>query len=112
MTDFNFRLPVLTRDGDYQSWATQMRAFLITHDRLDVFLDATPDASDAAKRGKDLLCKARLQLHVAGPLQGIISRAETAKQAWDALRVDYQGSLQTRQPQLTAKLTDLSQGND
>lgn len=112
MADYAGRIPPLARDGDYLSWASQMRAFLITQDRLDMFLDATPPVSDTANRGKDLLCKARLQLHVAGPLQAIVSRAQTAKEAWEALYVDYQGSLRTQQPQLTAKLTELSQGND
>jgi hypothetical protein len=37
MIAFSFRLPVLTRDGDYQSWASQIRAFLITHDGLTCF---------------------------------------------------------------------------
>ena len=59
-----------------------------------------------------LLCKARLQLHVTGPLLGIVARARTAKAAWEALKDDCQGSLRTRQPQLTAQLTQLSQGND
>jgi hypothetical protein len=59
-----------------------------------------------------VLCKARLQLHVAGPLQSIVARADSAKEAWDALQADYEGSLRTRTPQLTAQLTSLSQKGD
>jgi hypothetical protein len=68
--------------------------------------------TDTAGRGRDVLCKARLQLHVAGPLQSIVARADSAKEAWDALQADYEGSLRTRTPQLTAQLTSLSQKGD
>lgn len=106
------KIPKLSRDGDYRTWSTLMRAYLITQDRLDKALEAAPAASDSAAVEKDLLCRARLQLHVTGPLQSIVARAKTAKAAWDALKADHEGSLRTRQPQLTAQLTRLCQGND
>jgi hypothetical protein len=112
MTDGSLRIPQLTRDSDFQSWAIMMKAYLITQDRLDRHLSATPSSTDTAGLGKDVLCKARLQLHVAGPLQSIVARATSAKEAWDALQADYEGSLRTRTPQLTAQLTSFSQKGD
>ena len=112
MPELSLKIPTLTREGDYQAWSNQIRAFLITERRLDRYLDASPAEDDAEGKGRDLLCKARLQLHVAGPLQTIVARATTAKEAWDSLYEDYRGTLRTRQPQLTAKLTELSQGKD
>ena len=108
----SLKIPKLSRDGDYPTWSQLMRAYLITQDRLDKALDAAPASSDSKAQEQDLLCKARLQLHVTGPLLGIVARARTAKAAWEALKDDYQGSLRTRQPQLTAQLTQLSQRND
>lgn len=105
-------VPTLTRDGNYPAWAGLMRAYLITQNRLDRHLDATPRGADTEGQANDVLCKARVQLHVAGPLLSIVQRATTAKQAWDGLYDDYKGSLVTRQPQLTAQLTQLSQGDD
>jgi hypothetical protein len=112
MTDNSLRILPLTRDSDFQSWAIMMKAYLVTQDRLDRHLLATPPSTDTEGRGKDVLCKARLQLHVAGPLQSIVARAKSAKEAWDALKADYEGSLRTRTPQLTAQLTSLSQKGD
>ena len=89
-----------------------MRAYIITQDRLDKVLDAAPGQNDSAALEQDLLCRARLQLHVAGPLQSLVARAKTANEAWQALKEDYMGSLRTRQPQLTTQLTQLSQGGD
>ena len=91
-------------------WASQMRALLITQDRLDRCLDAAPTTEDGEAR--DVLCKAKLQLHVAGALQSVVARAKTAHAAWKALEDDYKGSLATRQPQLMGRLHDLSQGRD
>ena len=108
----SLKLPKLSREGDYRSWSQMMRAYLITQDRLDKFLDATPVTGDAKAEEQDLICRAKLQLQVTGPLSSIVSRADSAKAAWDALRDDYKGSLKTRQPQLTAQLTQLSQGSD
>lgn len=108
----SLKLSKLTREGDYRTWSQMMRAYLITQDRLDKALDIEPTANDAAALEKDLLCRARLQLHVSGALQSLVARAKTAKAAWDALKEDYQGSLRIRQPQLTAQLTQFSQGND
>ena len=101
----SLKLPKLSREGDYRSWSQMMRAYLITQDRLDKFLDATPATGDAKAEEQDLICRAKLQLQVTGPLSSIVSRADSAKAAWDALRDDYKGSLKTRQPQLTAQLT-------
>lgn len=106
------KIPKLSREGDYRTWSQMMRAYLITQDRLDKALDAAPATNDARAQEQDLLCRARLQLHVTGPLLRIVARASSAKAAWEALRDDYQGSLRTRQPQLTAQLTQLSQGSD
>ena len=112
MTDSSLKIPKLARDGDYRTWSQLMRAYLITQDRLDKVLDTAPAQNDPAALEQDLLCRARLQLHVAGALQSLVARAKTAKEAWEALKEDYQGSLRTRQPQLTAQLTHLSQGGD
>jgi hypothetical protein len=104
-------IPKLTRDGDYRSWSQLMRAYLVTQGRLDKALDAAPASNDADALEKDLMCRAKIQLHVSGPLQSLVARAATAKAAWDALSDDYRGSIRTRQPQLTAQLTQLSQGS-
>ena len=112
MESTSLKIPKLSREGDYRSWSQMMRAYLVTQDRLDKYLDATPATSDADALEKDLVCKSRMLLHVTGPLISIVARAKTSKAAWDALKDDYQGSLKTRQPQLTAQLTKLSQGND
>jgi hypothetical protein len=112
MTESSLRIPLLTRESGFQSWAIMMKAYLVTQDRLDKHLLATPSSTDTAGRGRDVLCKARLQLHVAGPLQSVVARADSAKEAWDTLQADYEGSLRTRTPQLTAQLTTLSQKGD
>jgi hypothetical protein len=74
----------LVRDEDYKAWASTLRALLIGQQRLDKLLDAEP-GNDEKEQEQDLLCRAKLQLHVAGPLTAIVSRAKTAKAAWDAL---------------------------
>jgi hypothetical protein len=66
---------------------------------------------ERGQKEKDLLCRCKLQLHVAGPLQAIVDRATTAKEAWAALHKEYIGSLQVRQPMLMSSLTQLSQGS-
>jgi hypothetical protein len=87
-----------------------MRALLIGQQRLDKLLDTEP-GNDEKEKERDLLCRAKLQLHVAGPLTAIVSRAKTAKAAWDALHQEYRGSLQVRQPLLMSSLTTLKQGS-
>jgi hypothetical protein len=84
---------------------------LVTQQRLDKMLDAEPTAGDAKELESDIVCKAQLQLRVAGPLKAIVERAKTAKEAWDALQSEYVGSLQVRQPPLMAALTELRQGS-
>jgi hypothetical protein len=109
MSDIKF--PPLVQDGDFKAWASSMRAYLVIQQRLDKMLDAEPTAGDAKELESDIVCKAQLQLRVAGPLKAIFERAKTAKEAWDALRSEYVGSLQVRQPQLMAALTELRQGS-
>jgi hypothetical protein len=77
-TEITVKIPPLARDGNYKSWASSMRALLISQSRLDKLLDEPPDGEEEEER--DLLCKAKLQLHVAGPLKGVVERADTAKQ--------------------------------
>ena len=108
----SLKIQKLSREGDYRSWSQVMRAYLVTQDRADKYLDATPATNDADGQEKDLICKSKLMLHVTGPLISIVARAKSAKEAWNALKNDYKGSLKTRQPQLTEQLTKLSQGND
>jgi hypothetical protein len=48
---------------------------------------------------------------VAGPLKAVVERAATPHEAWTALHEEHVGSLRTRQPQLLAALTTLSQGS-
>jgi hypothetical protein len=106
------KFPPLVRDGAYKSWASSMRALLITQKRLDKLLDKEPQANDAEEKENDVLCKAQLQLRVHGPLKAIVERATTAKAAWDALEKEYVGTLRVRQPMLMAALTELSQGSE
>jgi transposase InsO family protein len=103
---------MLSRDGNYRLWANQMRALLLTQNRLDEWLDKEPGEDKDKEKEKDMICKAKLQLHVTGPLQSVVARASTAKQAWDALHEDYVGSLRARAPQLTAALTNLNHGDE
>jgi hypothetical protein len=98
----------LVRDGDYKAWASTMRALLVGQTRLDKLLDKEP--ADEKEKEQDLLCRAQLQLHVAGPLKAVVDRAKTAKRAWDALHEEYLGSLHIRQPMLMSALTELNQG--
>ena len=111
MSESTLKIPKLSRDGDYREWAQMMKAYLITKGRLDKALTAEPRENDSAAEERDLLCLAHLQLHVTGPLQSVVARAKSAKAAWDALKEEYQGSLKSRQPQLVAQLTELSQGS-
>jgi hypothetical protein len=67
MTDFIKFAPLL-RDGDYEGWASSMRAYLITQKRLDELLDEEPPAIDAQELKNDIFFKDQLQLRVAGPL--------------------------------------------
>jgi hypothetical protein len=108
-SEMTIKVPPLVRGGDYRSWARTMRALLIGQQRLDKFLDAEPVGP--AEQEKDLLCRSKLQLNVAGPLKAVVDRAKTAKAAWDALHTEYLGSLQVRQPMLMSSLTQLSQGS-
>jgi hypothetical protein len=111
-SEITVRVPPLTRDGDYMAWASSIaiRALLITQNRLDQLLDKKP-TEDEKEKEKDVLCKAKLQLHVTGPLKAVIERPATAHEAWNALHEEYVGSLRTRQPQLLAALTTLSRGS-
>ena len=61
-------------------------ALLVSQRRLDTLLDAAPttDATDEEQE-KDVLCKTKLQLHVACPLKAVVDRATTARDAWVAL---------------------------
>jgi hypothetical protein len=109
-TEIAVKVPPLVRDGNYKAWASSMRALLISQSRLDRLLDAGPDDNDEESQESDILCKAKLQLHVAGPLKAVVERAATAKAAWDALHEEYVDSLRIRQPQLMSSLNDLNQG--
>ena len=111
MSESTLKIQKLSRDGDYGEWAQLMKAYLITKGRLDKALSTEPTKGDSDAEEVDLLCLAQLQLHVTGPLQSVVARAKSAKAAWDALKEEYQGSLKSRQPQLVAQLTELSQGS-
>lgn len=110
-TEVTVKVAPLVRDGNYKTWASSMRALLGSQKRQDKLLDSGPDGN-AELEERDVLCKAKLQLHVSGPLKAVVDRSSTAKDAWDALNQEYVGSLQVRQPMLMAALTDLSQGAD
>jgi hypothetical protein len=88
----------LVLDGDDKSWASSMRALLITHQRFDKLLDAEPQDNDAEGKENGVLCKAPLQLRVHGPLKAILERAKTAIAVWDALNKDKVDTLRVRQP--------------
>ena len=45
-----------------------------------------------------MLCKAKLQLYVSGPLTAVVDRATAARDAWVAVHGEYVGSLKIRQP--------------
>lgn len=110
-TEMSVKVAPLTRDGDYKSWASSMRALLISQQRLDKFLDRIPNAASSEEKESDVVCKAKLQLHVSGPLKAVVERASSSHQAWKALKEEYIGSLKVRQPMLMSSLTNLSQGN-
>ena len=78
-TEVTVKVLSFVRDGNYKSWARSMRALLISQHRLDKFLDQAP--TDDSSREKDVLCKAKLQLHVSGP-KAVIDRQATAQGAW------------------------------
>jgi hypothetical protein len=107
MTEMMVKVALLVRDGDYKTWASTMRALMIGQKRLDKLLDAEPTSEEEAER--DLLCRAQLLLHVAGPLKAVVSRATTAKGAWEALQAEHIGSLHIRQPMLMSALMELDQ---
>jgi hypothetical protein len=88
-----------------------MEAYLITQGR-ERWLSEEPDEAKAAEVNEDNGCKAGIQLHVSGALRAIVQRAKTSKEAWNALRDEYVGSLKVRQPLLMAQVTELRQGRD
>jgi hypothetical protein len=108
--EYTVKIAPLVRDGDYKEWAGSMRALLVGMKRLDKYLDAEPGQS-ATEKEEDLLCRSKLELYTVGPLKRIVNRSSTAKSAWEALRAEYIGSLQARQPQMMLSLTQLSQGS-
>lgn len=112
MTEVSVKIKPLARGGSWQQWSAQMRALLTTKERYDEMLDRAPDGSKPAEVEKDVICKAKLQLHVAGPLLNVVARAATATVAWQALREEYDGDLVTRQPMVIHKVMQLSQGSD
>jgi hypothetical protein len=106
----SLKIPLLTRDGNYRHWAAQMQAMLTIADELDVMLLRVPVQDNVVENRRDIVCKAKLQLHVSGPLKDIVARAPNAKAAWDALHAEYLGSLHARRPRLMAELNALEQG--
>jgi hypothetical protein len=78
--------------------------------RLDEMLEREPDEDDAEEKCKDVICKAKLQLHVSGPLRDIVTRGKTAKEAWQLLHDEYMGGLHARKPKLMGELHMLEQG--
>ena len=107
-SDISMKVPVLTRSGNYRTWAACMKALLTTQRRMDKLLSNKPLEPDQLEL--DEVCKATILLHVAGPLQAIVARASTAKEAWDSIREEFQGILVSRRPQVTAAMSSLHQG--
>jgi len=110
MTDVTVKFAPLARGGTYRAWASKMRALLLTQGRLDRLLDQAPVTEEEVER--DELCKARLLLHVSGPLADIVERQPTAHAAWTKLHKEYMGDLRARQPLLLDELHTLKQGKD
>ena len=105
------RIPVLSREGNFKQWASQVKAMLTVSNRLDEMLMREPAADDAEDISRDVICKAKLQLHVTGPLRDIVERAATAKEAWQVLHDEYMGDLHARKPKLMGDLHSLVQGS-
>ena len=106
-----YRMKRLDRGGDYTPWASQVSAMLTELD-LEEFIEREPDANAAEDvKRKDKKCKARLLLCVDGPLRRVVEDATSAKKAWDALKVEYLGSLKVRRPALLGDVRVLKQGH-
>jgi hypothetical protein len=113
MSERSARLPVLSRDsGNYKQWSAQMKASLMIHGSLHIWIEKEPDVNDAKEEESDSFAKARIQLQVSGPFREIVERAKTAKAAWEALKEDYAGSVEVRKPALMRALVNLEQGRD
>lgn len=110
MTDsISVRITPLARGSNWRQWSAQLRAMLTTKDRYDKLLDAPPQSGEEEK---DVICKAKIQLHVSGALHSVVERASSAHEAWEALRKEYLGDQKARQPILINKLMELRQGRD
>jgi hypothetical protein len=98
----------LGRGTNYRWWAAHIRAQLEELD-LETFLEKDADKSDPEQLKASKKCLGRLKLSVEGPLIALIINCKTPKEAWEALKDDYMGTLKTQRPALMGELRDLRQ---
>ena len=113
------KVEVLTREGNFRHWFGQMESILVLKNLDDVLYAEPGQAANEAEQAaveaaltRDRKVRAYLKMHTKGALQAIVTRARTAKAAWDALHDDYRGGLAVRRPQMLRKATELQQGDD
>ncbi|XP_015084333.1 uncharacterized protein LOC107027778 [Solanum pennellii] len=114
MTSNNLPLnPPFTFTGEnYQIWSVKMQAFLeayelwetVTEDKPLAALPANPTLalikSNNEEKAKKSKAKSLMQNAVANNVFYRIMACKTAKEAWDRLKEEYQGSDRTRQMQV------------
>jgi transposase InsO family protein len=111
MSDMTVRIVKLTRGGDYESWALQMRALLMNSDDLSRFLDSDPDEDDAEGILQDKQARGKILLNVSNEMLTVVAGLDTAHATWIALREDYLGDLQARRSTIMSQVTRLKQGS-
>ena len=106
----SYRVQRLKRGGQFSLWKSQAEAVLIDLGLDEYLTMAASVAADAQHVAKDRRAKARIQLLVDGvELSRIVSKAPTAKKAWEGLENEFKGQLKMRRPALMFESQNLRQ---
>jgi hypothetical protein len=103
------RIPKLSRNGNFRSWAVLVEAVLTTSDDHDRFLSRRPAEGDANEQRLDRQARAKLIMCLGSDMLSLVEDANTTHDAFEALRADHLGNAVAVRSALLTEVTALRQ---
>ncbi len=110
-----FKIDKLTYNK-WSTWSEEMKSVLLIADFWPAIdgdianrVNATPPTATPPELALDRKAKALLLIHVSDELQPLVTKGETAKQAWDNLKSTFEGNLTARLLNIKQQWASLAQ---